>query len=38
MDKLSSRDVRDTVKVARLLKGDTKTEVDHVMGILSKQR
>jgi len=38
MDELGSRDVRDAVKVARLLKGDTKTEVDHVVGILSKQR
>jgi len=38
IDKLGSRDVRDAIKVARLLKGDTKTEVDHVVGILSKQR
>lgn len=38
MDELGSRDVRDAVKVARLLKGDTRTEVDHVVGILKKQR
>jgi Holliday junction DNA helicase RuvB len=38
MEELFSRDVRDAVKVARLLKGDTRTEVDHIMGILKKQR
>jgi len=38
MKELGSRDVRDAVKIARLLKGDTKGEVDHVVGILSKQQ
>jgi len=38
LDELGSRDVRDACKIARLMKGDTKTEVDHVVGILSKQR
>mgnify|MGYP001028755115 CR=1 FL=1 len=38
MDDLRSRDVRDAIKVARLMKGDTKTEVDHIVGILKRQR
>jgi len=38
LDELGSRDVRDTVKVARLMKGDTKKEVDHIVGVLKKQR
>jgi Holliday junction DNA helicase RuvB len=38
MEGLGSRDVRDAVKVARLLKGDTKAEVDHILGILRNQR
>ncbi len=38
MKELGSRDVRDAVKIARLLKGDTKAEVDHVVGILKKQK
>lgn len=38
MDMLGSKDVRDSVKVARLLKGDTRSEVDHIVGILSKQQ
>lgn len=38
LDELNSRDVRDSCKIARLMKGDTKAEVDHVVGILSKQR
>lgn len=38
MDELNSRDVRDSVKVGRLLKGDTKAEVDHIVGILKRQK
>lgn len=38
MEELCSRDVRDAVKMARLLKGDTRAEVNHIVGILSKQR
>ena len=38
MKELGSRDVRDAVKIARLLKGDINGEVDHVVGILSKQQ
>jgi len=30
--------VRDVVKIARLMKGDTKGEVDHVVNILAKQK
>jgi len=38
IDKLDSLDVRDVVKIARLMKGDTKGEVDHVVNILAKQK
>jgi len=38
LDELGSRDVRDACKLARLMKGDTKTEVDHIVGILKKQK
>ena len=37
IDGLDSRDVRDCVKICRLLKGDTKAEVDHIINILKKQ-
>jgi len=35
---LNSRDVRDAIKVARLLKTRTKEEVDTIVGILKRQR
>jgi Holliday junction DNA helicase RuvB len=36
--RMRSRDVRDAIKVARLLYRRTKQEVDHVISILSAQR
>lgn len=38
LTELGSRDVRDTVKIARLMRGKTKAEVDHLVGILKKQK
>jgi len=38
LNELGSRDVRDAVKVARLLKSKTKDEVNHVIGILKRQK
>lgn len=35
---LGSRDVRDSIKCARLLKEKTKPEVDHIIGIMKRQR
>jgi len=35
---LQSRDVRDAIKCARLLKEHTKEDVDHVIQVLAKQR
>jgi len=35
---LKSRDVRDSVKVARLLKQKTKKDVDHIISIMKKQK
>jgi len=35
---LNSRDVRDAIKVARLLKQKTKSEVDHIIDIMKKQK
>jgi len=38
LSELASRDPRDAVKIARLLKTPTKEEVDHVIGILKNRR
>lgn len=38
LERLKSRDVRDALKVARLLKEKTKDDVDKVIGILAKQQ
>jgi Holliday junction DNA helicase RuvB len=35
---LNSRDVRDSVRVSRLLKDKDKADVDHIVSILSRQR
>ncbi len=35
---LNSRDVRDPVRIARLLKTRDKADVDHVINILSRQK
>lgn len=35
---LNSRDVRDAVRVSRLLKDKDKADVDHIISVLSKQR
>jgi len=35
---LSSRDVRDAVKIARLLKNKTKADVDYIVEIMKKQK
>jgi Holliday junction DNA helicase RuvB len=36
--RLRSRDVRDAIKVARLMYRGTRQEVDHVISILAKQK
>ena len=38
MKVLNSRDVRDSVRISRLLKDKDKADVDHIISILSKQR
>jgi len=38
LSELNSRDVRDTIKVSRLLKEKTKDEVDRIIDIMRKQR
>ena len=35
---LNSRDVRDSVRISRLLKDKDKADVDHIVSILSRQR
>jgi len=38
LNELNSRDVRDAIKVSRLLKEKTKDEVDRIILILSRQK